>query len=291
MTGEHAMPSMPARAFPSLLVPDAGGRPVDHGPSMLGLIEGYVPDAIRRLGKDSASTRAVDAFLDRVGGDAGIPVWLAATRRRASLLDDAHMEELRLAEVRAAALLPWSPDAEATDPFTDMGATVADLLDLADVEDHPLGTGEALRAANVPCPYLLACRDVAWPGVDAGDVREAARTRAPGDADAALADGIAIGADVDLSDWWGEDAHPLIDVDGLRALVAQWLPHAGSGDAEDTALEAEVDAWNAANGVAASHPDPTRLYGTAPDVTHADCVAWHEARIAALLAEAAPVSP
>lgn len=55
--------------------------------------------------------------------------------------------------------------------------------------------------------------------------------------DAGLVAGIVSDVEVALSDRWGEGRPPRVDVDGLSAFLAAWLPHAGTGDVADHGVE------------------------------------------------------
>ena len=80
-----------------------------------------------------------------------------------------------------------------------------------------------------------------------------------------------------------EDAYDLVvDSEGLARSVAAWLPHAGTGDAEDLAFEATVAAWNAKQKVVTYWPDQSVALPAFEGATHQEAIAWCERHLAVL---------
>lgn len=129
-------------------------------------------------------------------------------------------------------------------------------------------------------PWVFGTIKDNWSGVDAKDIRECAE-------DGGHAYNIENIVDDSLSDHHEDAGDDVVDMDDLCGIVSKWWPHAGTGSAEDLALEAAVAKWNSRQRVASYFPDARVILPTRMGLTQADAVSWCKRRLGALQGELA----
>jgi len=126
---------------------------------------------------------------------------------------------------------------------------------------------------NAP-PFVFGTLPDPWQGVNAEDLRIEARDVGEINLPAMLEGWLEVHYEGAYDD--------VVDERELEAIVKEWLPHAGWGNAEDKALEGKVSAWNARQNIVAYVPDFGTVLPTGNAKTHADAIAWCERHVAGL---------
>jgi len=129
----------------------------------------------------------------------------------------------------------------------------------------------AWQSTKAP-PFVFGTSPVPWKGVDAAEIRERHREHEDVDLDGMIESSL---------EEHHEDAYDhVVALDEIYGICEAWLEHAGTGSAEDRALEGKVAAWNARQRIVTYYADFNTILPTRKGGTHADAIAWCERRLA-----------
>lgn len=128
---------------------------------------------------------------------------------------------------------------------------------------------------HVAPPFVFATNPIVWNGMDPDDLRqdvlEAKDCGEDYDVYQAVHDRVS-------DEHWEGAYEEVVDLADLSAIIEEWLPHAGTGSAEDKALESKVAAWNAKQNLVSYMVDPAVVVAL-KGATQADIIAWCESEV------------